>query len=92
MRSSKTDDIYSLIKKEMDTIKERHKILKIADRYGWDTANEYLDDPLADSVEDATKLRADIGRANIQRNTPKPYSRGGGKGSFEAKEFFRGFS
>lgn len=72
----------------MDTIKQRHKILKIADRHGWDTVNEYPDDPLADSVEDATKLRAAIDRASIKRNTPKPYSRGSGKGGFEAKGIF----
>lgn len=93
MHSSKTDDIYSpIIKKEVTTIKQRNKILKIADRHGWDTVNEYLDDPLADSVEDATKLRATIGRASRKRNTPKPYSRGGGKGGFNANGFFRGFN
>lgn len=93
LHSSKTDDIYSpIIKKEVTTIKQRNKILKIADRHGWDTVNEYLDDPLADSVEDATKLRATIGRASRKRNTPKPYSRGGGKGGFNANGFFRGFN
>jgi hypothetical protein len=46
-----------LINSELDTLRQRNKILKIADRHGWDTVNEYLDDPLADNNEDASKLR-----------------------------------
>ncbi|CAG2239690.1 unnamed protein product [Mytilus edulis] len=42
---------------------QRNKILKIADRHGCDTVHEYLDDPLADSVEDASKLRTAV---NVQ--------------------------
>ncbi|CAG2217240.1 unnamed protein product [Mytilus edulis] len=68
------------------------KILKIADRHGCDTVHEYLDDPLADSVEDASKLRTAVFRANRKRTANKPYSRGGGRGGFNAREFFRGFS
>jgi hypothetical protein len=40
-----------LINSELDTLRQRNKILKIADRHGWDTVNEYLDDPLADNNE-----------------------------------------
>jgi hypothetical protein len=40
--------------------RQRNKILKIADRHGWDTANEYLDDPLADNNEDTFKLRGEV--------------------------------
>jgi hypothetical protein len=42
-------------------------VLKIADRHGWDTVNEYLDDPLADNSEDASKLREAIVRAGRKR-------------------------
>ncbi|CAG2244694.1 unnamed protein product [Mytilus edulis] len=77
---------------KLDTLNQRNKILKIADRHGWDTVHEYLDDPLADSVEDASKLRTAVFRANRKRTANKPYSRGGGRGGFNAREFFRGFS
>jgi predicted nucleic acid-binding Zn ribbon protein len=46
------------------------KILKIADRHGWDTVNEYLDDPLADNNEDASKLRGAIVRVGRIRKRP----------------------
>ncbi|VDH91758.1 Hypothetical predicted protein [Mytilus galloprovincialis] len=82
----------SIVKTELDTLNQRNKILKIADRHGWDTVHEYLDDPLADSVEDASKLRTAVFRANRKRTANKPYSRGGGRGGFNAREFFRGFS
>ncbi|CAG2226821.1 unnamed protein product [Mytilus edulis] len=36
---------------------ERHnKVIRIADKYGWDVL-EFMDDPLTDNSEDATKLR-----------------------------------
>jgi hypothetical protein len=56
----KFDDTRALINSELDTLRQRNKILKIADRHGWDTVNEYLDDPLADNNEDARKLRGAI--------------------------------
>ncbi|CAG2256311.1 unnamed protein product [Mytilus edulis] len=87
-----TLDLQSIVKTELDTLNQRNKILKIADRHGWDTVHEYLDDPLADSVEDASKLRTAVFRANRKRTANKPYSRGGGRGGFNAREFFRGFS
>ena len=53
----KFDDTRALINSVLDTLCQRNKILKIAHRHGWDTVNEYLDDPLADNNEDASKLR-----------------------------------
>ena len=38
-------------------LKERNTIIRIADRYGWDVVEEYVDDPLTDGTDDATKLR-----------------------------------
>ena len=38
-------------------LKERNKIIRIADKYGWDVVEEYVDDPLTDGTDDATKLR-----------------------------------
>ncbi|CAC5381195.1 CHCHD2 [Mytilus coruscus] len=67
----KTVDIQSTVKTEIDTLNQRNKILKIADRHGWDTAHEYLDDPLAYSVEDALKLRNAVFRASRKRTANK---------------------
>jgi hypothetical protein len=50
-----------VIKEEKAALLHRNKILKIADRQGWDTVHEYLDDQLEDDTEDATKLRCSYG-------------------------------
>ncbi|OWF41631.1 hypothetical protein KP79_PYT22041 [Mizuhopecten yessoensis] len=42
---------------------ERNKIVKIADRHGWDTVGGYLDDPIADDAEDSVRLRRAEARA-----------------------------
>lgn len=48
-------------------VKERNKILRIADKYGWDVVDEYVDDPLTESTDDATKLRQAEFRAKAKR-------------------------
>jgi hypothetical protein len=53
----------------------RNKLIKIADRHGWDTIREYTLHPLADDNEDASKLRTAITRASRKRNVSKPYDR-----------------
>ena len=83
----KFDDTRALINSELDTLRQRNKILKIADRHGWDTVNEYLDDPLADNNEDASKLRGVIVRAGRKRKRPGFQNSSG----FNPKNFFRGF-
>jgi len=92
LKSQSTSDIESVIKAEIETLYQRNKILKIADRHGWDTVHEYLDDPLADNVEDASKLRSAVYRATRKRTSAKPYNRGGARGAFNPRDFFRGFS
>ena len=84
----KFDDTRALINSELDTLRQRNKILKIADRHGWDTVSEYLDDPLADNNEDASKLRGAIVRAGRKRKRPGFQNSSG----FNPKNFFRGFS
>ena len=80
-----------VIKEEKAALLHRNKILKIADRHGWDTVHEYLDDPLADDTEDATKLRYAVSRAARKRSyKSKPYDRR--RNNFAPNEFFRGFS
>jgi hypothetical protein len=84
------------IENEIIELRQRNKILKIADRHGWDTVNEYLDDPLADNNEDAVKLRGAVYRAARKRNyRGKPHGFSGQnsrQGTFSANDFFRGFS
>ena len=52
---------------EVGILDQRNKIWKIVDRHGWDPVYEYLDDPLADSVAGASKLRFSIVRASHKR-------------------------
>ncbi|CAC5425100.1 unnamed protein product [Mytilus coruscus] len=92
-----------LIVEEKETLRKRNKILKIADKHGWDTVQEYLDSPLTDNKDDAINLRSAIARANSRRTNSKPYDRpvekstnGNGRPDknrtkFNTKEFFRGF-
>ena len=53
------------------SIKERNKLIKIADQYGWDTANCYTSDPLASDEADNKKLRKAVKDSSGQR-----YSKG----------------
>ena len=69
------EDVETIIKSEMEDIKERNKHLKIAYRHGWDTVREYTLHPLADNTEDANKLRTAIIRASRKRSVSKPYDR-----------------
>ncbi|XP_062581906.1 uncharacterized protein LOC134243689 [Saccostrea cucullata] len=83
------------IEKEIGELRQRNKILKIADRHGWDTVNEYLDDPLADNNDDAVKLRGAVSRAVRKRNyRGKPYTypmQNRRQNAFAANDFFRTF-
>ena len=91
VQSNSTGGVQAIIQSELDALNQRNKVLKIADRHGWDTVHEYMDDRQADSVEDAAKLRSAIIRASRKRTASKPYSRGSGRGGFNARAFFRGF-
>ena len=85
-------------------MRKRNKILKIAEKHGWDTVSEYLDSPLADDKEDAANMRTAIARASRKRSYPKPYDRAGkspneggkffsgGSSKFDSKSFFRRIS
>ena len=41
----------SLLEKCTKALTERNKILRIADKYGWDVVDEYVDDPITDNSE-----------------------------------------
>jgi hypothetical protein len=63
-----------IIKSELNEITQRNKIIKIADRHGWDVVKEYYIPHLADDNEDAVKLRAAINRAIRKRAKPYEHS------------------
>ena len=55
----KHDKVVDLVEKALDTLKERIKMLKIADSSagGWDTINAYKAVPVADDSDDDRKLK-----------------------------------
>ena len=53
---------FDVISEEKELLNERNKILKTADRHGWDTVKEYLDSPLAYNKDDANDLGSAIAR------------------------------
>lgn len=67
-------EVLDIIKKEKEALRQRNKILRIADKHGWDTVKEYTDSDLADNSEDATKLRSAISRAAAKKRRYNPYS------------------
>jgi hypothetical protein len=101
IKLNKLNAVYDILTEEQTILRKRNKILKIADRHGWDTGKDYLDSPSADDKEDASDLRGAISRANRKRSTPKPYNRpdnqygsvnrGSGSAEFNPRSFFRGF-
>ena len=62
----------AVVASELQALNQRNKLLKIADKHGWDTFKEYTDSPLADNADDAAKLRGAIARAMRSRRF-KPY-------------------
>ena len=46
------------LKSEKEAFRQRNKILRIADKHGWDTVKEYVDSDIADSSEDAQNSRS----------------------------------
>ena len=62
------------IESEKKALNYRNKLLRIAEKHGWDTVKEYTDNDLADGSEDAAKLRSAISRAAAKKRTT-PYAR-----------------
>ena len=61
-----------MLSEEREILRKRNTILKIADKHGWDTVQEYLDSPLDDDKDDAVNLRTAITRATTKCRS-KPY-------------------
>ena len=80
-------------------LKEHKTIIRIADKYGWDVVEEYVDDPLTDSTDDATKLRQAENRAKLKRkdkrrqnNRYNPYYKNQDNSDKNTADLFRGSS
>lgn len=56
-------------------LNKRNKMVRIADKYGWDVVEEYQDDPITDDADDASKLRQAIFRVKKRNNNKKPYEK-----------------
>ena len=56
IQSNRCEDAEVAIRSELEEIQQRNKLIKIADRHGWDTVREYTFHPLADNNEDAAKI------------------------------------
>ena len=67
VRSSDIVKVLDIISDQKAAFTKRNIILKIADRHGWDTVNEYLDVPFADNNDDAIKLRNAVNKAKHKR-------------------------
>lgn len=66
------EHVSQVVKSEVEAINQRNKLLRIADKHGWDTVREYSDSPLADDAEDAAKLRGAIART-LRNRRFRPY-------------------
>ncbi|XP_063404348.1 uncharacterized protein LOC134687819 [Mytilus trossulus] len=64
IRSKSYVQALEVLAEEKETLRKRNKIVKIADKHGWDTVNEYLDSTLADDKDDAANLRSAIASAS----------------------------
>ena len=62
-----TNAALRILEQAEKSLKERNKIFRIADKYGWDVVEEYMDDPITENTDDATKLRQAEYRAKIKR-------------------------
>jgi hypothetical protein len=55
-------------KKSTLRIKEQKKVIKIADKYGWDVSKEFKDDPITENSEESQRLRQAEARAKRKRS------------------------
>lgn len=68
MKAGKFDSVEQIIKSELVEYTHRNKIIKIADRHGWDVVKEYTIHPLPDNNDDAVKLHAAINQTTRRRS------------------------
>lgn len=63
------------LEKSNKALKERNKILRTADKYCWNVLDEYIDHPITEGADNATKLRqADYGAKAKRQDKVKALS------------------
>lgn len=74
LKSNNVESAIDALNSVVKDLNKRNKVVRIADKYGWDVVQEYQDDPITDDADDATKLRQATFRAK-KRNNRKLYER-----------------
>lgn len=80
LKFGRTEDAREILKSTREKLVERNTHVRIADKYGWETLEEYVGDSLVDGPDEATKLRKAESRAikkRKEKSEKKPYDRGG---------------
>lgn len=78
LRIGRIEDARKILKQAKNKLSERNTHVKIADKYGWDTLEEYLGDDLVDGPDEVAKLRKAESRAIKRRKESKdkkPYDK-----------------
>ena len=57
VEESDEEECGQLLREGMKRINERNKILTVTDRYGWETTQAYLTDPIVSDEEDEKRLK-----------------------------------
>lgn len=57
LKFGRTEDAREILKSTREMLVERNTHLRIVNKYGWDTLEEYVGDSLVDGPDEATKLR-----------------------------------
>ena len=85
-------DIHQLVAEGKQIIKERQKLIKIADKNkdGWLVVQEYESDDLASGFEDEKKIRKAKAAAKKKRKEAKSNSSNASKKSSSDLQLFRG--
>lgn len=73
LKSNNVESAIEALNSVVKDLNKRNKVVRIADKYGWDVVQEYQDDPITDDADDASKLRQAIFRAKKRNNNRKPY-------------------
>lgn len=71
LRIGRIEDVREILKQAKTKLSERNTHVKIADKYGWDTLEEYLGNDPVDGPDEVAKLRKAESRAIKRRKESK---------------------
>jgi hypothetical protein len=91
LRFARIEEAREVLKQTKDSLRERNTHVKIADKYGWDTLEEYVGDDFVTGSDEREKLRRAESRAVKRRKDRKPYDRKNdtGTGAVMQNDIFR---